>query len=376
MKAKIFIIILFSSVLVMGQTSSHNTNDSDLKSSKDGELAVFTFTPLNGIYPNSNIQFTNLSPDTLLSYVWDFGDGTMIIQDEYIPTFSHYYETWGIFHVSLTVYGNTSYEQATDSVVISVPNVLAAGYMTDDTVCGGNVIFQASLIYTTINQWYFNETPIIDTGLFSGANTGTLTITEPNDSYIGDYYCIGSNDSSSLSTDTVTFVIGEKVEANFSATPQTATWPNSSIGIENVSSQTGNSYFWDFGDENTLLQSSYEPTFSHYYDTCGVFNLILRVENELCSDVDSQYIYILSPNLISDINNKFSLYPNPAKYFFQIEGISNNAEITIFSVDGKQISNQIISNNQKIDVRSFKKGVYIVQLKSNGRNYSLKFTKE
>ena len=372
-KKMILILFLFHSFISFSQNSS---TDNKMSLDKECELASFVVSPHVTIYPNSNIAIENLSCDSLLFYTWDFGDGTIIVQEGYAPTLTHYYRNWGVFYITLTVEGDTSYAQMTDSVIVNVPMPEIIGYTIDDTVCGDNANFYASIAYTVTRQWYFNENPILDTGLFVGTSTNHLEIIDPIDSYIGDYYCIGSNDSGFISTDTVSFIIGEAVSANFSVSPLITEWPNSYIGIENLSDYGMDYYKWNFGDGYSLIQYEYSSVITHFYDTCGILDLRLTVKKNLCSNTDSEIITVFDPNFISDTDEKISIFPNPVKNYFQIKGISNIAEIIIFTIDGKEILRQNITNNQNIDVSTMKNGIYILIIKTDNNNFSLKFTKE
>ena len=55
-----------------------------------------------GIFPDDNIQFTDLSPDDVVTWSWDFGDGTSSTVQN--PT--HVYGKKGVFQVKLTVTDN------------------------------------------------------------------------------------------------------------------------------------------------------------------------------------------------------------------------------------------------------------------------------
>jgi hypothetical protein len=68
-----------------------------------------------------------------------------------------------------------------------------------------------------------------------------------------------------------------------------------------------------------------------------------------------------------------SLFPNPVSDTFEISGIIDNQNYTIYSVLGTKIQTGIVSKNQKIDVQNFYTGVYFIKFE-NGE--TIKFVKK
>jgi hypothetical protein len=82
-----------------------------------------------------------------------------------------------------------------------------------------------------------------------------------------------------------------------------------------------------------------------------------------------------SPSAASEINdsqNKVKVYPNPASDMLRIDsGMNsfNNLNLNIFNLDGKIILTQVISRSkQKIDIKKLDQGLYIYELKNDGRS--------
>jgi len=72
--------------------------------------------------------------------------------------------------------------------------------------------------------------------------------------------------------------------------------------------------------------------------------------------------------------NGFGVFPNPASKSVTLNNIPENAEVTILSVDGKifhKIENANV-NSLTIDVSNFKKGLYLISLKTNTGSISKK----
>ena len=86
-------------------------------------------------------------------------------------------------------------------------------------------------------------------------------------------------------------------------------------------------------------------------------------------------------DLQSPIKNiAVSLFPNPATtdLTISLEGNSSIKEISIYDVNGKLIlQKQINSNNSKIKINQFAKGIYIIEgITDNGERFSRKFVKD
>lgn len=97
--------------------------------------------------------------------------------------------------------------------------------------------------------------------------------------------------------------------------------------------------FWDFG-----TYDSFTP------ENCA----ILSVEDRLLSE-------------------NISIFPNPASEFVTIiDKDQNEGQISIFSLLGKQVFQSSGKLNQKINVSSFNKGVYLLNIISEGKTASKK----
>ena len=64
------------------------------------------------------------------------------------------------------------------------------------------------------------------------------------------------------------------------------------------------------------------------------------------------------------LNQKISIYPNPAKDQIQLKGyISQNAQVIIYNFLGQVEHEESVSSNQTIFVGDLKSGIYILQVK-------------
>lgn len=71
---------------------------------------------------------------------------------------------------------------------------------------------------------------------------------------------------------------------------------------------------------------------------------------------------------------KFSIYPNPVKDILNINGVGKIENVEIYNLVGQKMKSATASS--KIDVSSLSKGVYLINIISNGQKQSIKFIKE
>lgn len=72
-------------------------------------------------------------------------------------------------------------------------------------------------------------------------------------------------------------------------------------------------------------------------------------------------------------SNSFSIYPNPVENNININTTFNIEKITVFDVNGKQITEN--SNSKSLNISSLKQGVYFVKIKSNSSTVIKKVVK-
>lgn len=73
----------------------------------------------------------------------------------------------------------------------------------------------------------------------------------------------------------------------------------------------------------------------------------------------------------------FQFYPNPVKHILTIKNKSAIEDIQIFSVSGQSVlSRKINKTNSEIDLSNLAKGMYILNIKSDGKEKAVKFIKE
>jgi ELWxxDGT repeat protein len=68
---------------------------------------------------------------------------------------------------------------------------------------------------------------------------------------------------------------------------------------------------------------------------------------------------------VEDFESDFSVFPNPSHGIYRIRLVSHgatNANVQVFSADGRSISNAIVSDESVLDLRSSPAGVYVIKI--------------
>ncbi|MFD0777680.1 T9SS type A sorting domain-containing protein [Flavobacterium myungsuense] len=73
---------------------------------------------------------------------------------------------------------------------------------------------------------------------------------------------------------------------------------------------------------------------------------------------------------------KFSIYPNPFSDIVNIIGINGNASFNLFTIDGKLIKKGKLEENNQINLNDLSKGLYLLQLTSDGKAETKKIIKK
>jgi len=81
-------------------------------------------------------------------------------------------------------------------------------------------------------------------------------------------------------------------------------------------------------------------------------------------------------SLTTEINNGFSIYPNPANNFLNINGLKDDANISVYSISGREVI-QYKTNQQspQLNISSLENGIYLIKIVSDNRYHFMKFVK-
>jgi len=278
----------YSTFLILFGTGTREINAEldPLFPTNDPPTAAFTFDPPNpliGSYVQFNASGSSDSDGSIVSYSWNFGDGTTGSG----PVIWHLFSIGGSIPVTLAV---TDDDGASDSVTHAVPvgamNTPPVAAFTTTVATGGWVQFDASAAYDTDGSivsymWSFGD-----------GNTGTGSVVWHQYLSSGPFLAtltVVDDDGASASA-------SETVILAPSNTPPVASFTFTSIGSNWVrfdatasSDADGSivSYGWNFGDGSSGTGS---VTY-HQFPTAGVFLVVLTVtDNGGATATESQVV--------------------------------------------------------------------------------------
>ncbi|MBL7744468.1 MAG: PKD domain-containing protein, partial [Chitinophagaceae bacterium] len=209
--------------------------------------------------PGAIVNFINTSSPSPASSFWDFGDGNTSALIS--PT--HSYTATGIYTVKLII---TDAFGCTDSVIknnyirVDQPD---ASFTVNDSIGSCTpleVQFTNTSTYYTSSQWDF------------GPGEGTSTLINPVHFYSvpGTYRVRLIVTSAGGCTDSafINITVNDTTGSRIDYTPISGCNPLP-VTFNTVTSAIIESYFWDFGDGNTITTTS--PTVPHTYSSFGNF---------------------------------------------------------------------------------------------------------
>lgn len=126
---------------------------------------------------------------------------------------------------------------------------------------------------------------------------------------------------------------------------------------------------FDLGDNGAIYVS--EAT----SDSRGLINIVDEQESStIIFFEDIQKIYFRSVSSIAEMQAEKTafVYPNPAKDYIKTAGGDNSWQnVSIYSLDGKLLLEGKYADDEKIDITSLEKGVYVLKCS----NKTFKFSK-
>lgn len=267
-------------------TSAAGCKDSAINSIsiKKPTLAI-TGTNRGCIPLNATFGTTIVSPDPVVSYAWNFGDGTT----SNLPAPTHVYATQGRYTVTLTITTQGGCTQTATYVVLA-GRPITPDFTVDKTSGCQPTVFNFTNLTQTINglqyQWIFEEN--------SGGN-GTSSVRNP--SYV--FNTIGMHDvtltvTNSGCSQTITkpnYIETFAPIANF-VVASDCNNPGLRTFTDNTNWGTGpvGTYSWDFGDGSPLDNT---PNPTHTYAARGTYTVVLTVSNGTCTSTFSAVVRVV-----------------------------------------------------------------------------------
>lgn len=347
--------IIISSINLVTPQTNFNIN-----------IDVCTGNPTSSFTFSQNahdVTFTNTSTDAT-HYVWYFGDELLpppLSQGDTTTNPTHQYAQYGDYVVTLISYNACGLtDTLRDTISIICPGTMPHAAFTY-TINGLEVSFTNQSVDATGYGWFFGDelfpltptdTSANPTHVYGSYGTYDVTLIATND-------C--GNDTLHLSL-TLTCP-GNIPVASFTYTQTDATFNFTSTSTD------ATSWKWFFGDTDFFPYISGDTTENptHTYLATGTYTVYLIVSNECGSDTISETVNITTLSINNQIIKGLTIYPNPAHDFIMVE-MSNiqDAHMELYNISGKCVLSQnIISQNSKINIAKFENGFYWLKIKTN-----------
>ena len=326
-------------------------------------LAGDSYSPIGGNKTEANLGMSQtwaVKTDSLGNVVWDKTVFTLA-QDQHGMAIStndgcYVMTNWGDGPVG--GYKSQPSWGFWDYWVIKFCITLQAGFTSSTYVCPGSCIDFTNLSFNaTSYQWFF-----------PGASPDTSTATNPTNIC---YAIPGSYDVTLIASDANgkdTLFIGNYVTVY----PQ----PQSQSIIQNGDTLFANAgasaYQWYFN--GNIINGATE----YYYVAIqsGDYNLIATDSNGC--EVEAVINNVLAHTPLAVGYWPMAVYPNPVTSTIDIRGLENNSadEIKIFNVFGEKVFSAVDWKLGTLNCELFPSGLYILELKTNNKEYRLKFMKQ
>src|SRR3989339_205249 len=247
-------------------------------------VASFTRAPISGTIPLT-VQFTDQSSNNPTSWLWSFGDGSNSTSQN--P--SHTYNATGTFNVSLTVSNGAGSDNETwnNCVTVNSSGGVPVVNFTAGPLSGDAPLTVQFMDLSTGNptSWEWNFTD-------GGSST------EQNPTHVYQYpgvYGVYLSISNAYGADAMwrfdyIQVNGEALEANFTADVVSGQVP---LTVQFTDQSSGNPILWSWNFGDSVHSTEQNP--SHTYNTPGIYNVSLWVEDVVLGDelIRPQYITVL-----------------------------------------------------------------------------------
>lgn len=84
----------------------------------------------------------------------------------------------------------------------------------------------------------------------------------------------------------------------------------------------------------------------------------------------------LATNEVATKADQLNVYPNPVKDFLSINNLKSNSNVTVVDMSGKEVINTTLKKDEKLNVSSLEKGVYIVTVGTKDEKKSYRIVKD
>lgn len=171
-----------------------------------------------------------------------------------------------------------------------------------------------------------------------------------------------------------------------SANPNTSLFPNEPVTFTATPTDAGNTptYQWTRNGQNVGGATGAVWGANANYMSDGDEICVVLTSSYSCPDPATAKSNCIKVNIrlsVEDITNSndIDVYPNPVRSVLHIDGIAEDAAISLYDVTGRNIPAQVLitNGNATVDMRSVAAGSYVLRVDSpEGKPYYVKVVKE
>lgn len=260
---------------------------------------------------------------------------------------------------TLYVTNNVSGCMGSDQVIVSVIGgpLSVAVYTDPGTICAGSPVSLLALPSGGSGTYTYNWT----SSPAGFASTVADTMDYP---LVTTTYRVGISDGTDAATDSVTVTVHDLPVVSLGNDAGLCMYETITLDAG-----TAISYIWSTGETTQTI------TVDSTNAIGGVATIWVNVTNEFgCMNTDTIVITFQYCTGINENAGKtsVSVYPNPTNGYtnIRVNGLTGNAELSIFTMEGQSVYNEHISGNNVTghDLSYLPKGVYIVRINNEKTN--------
>ena len=266
-----------------------------------GIVASFSFQGGNEACSPYPVTFSNDAIRSGVTYVWNWGDGSLNDTTTVENTIVHTFENASTsitknFNVVLTAIDeNIGCQAATNEVITIFPTIVTRVEADIPEGCGPlrvNFTNNSSGVGLT-HTWYYRIKGTNDRiGTLSTAFASYELGNKTPDNIVYEVVYEVKNPNNCQTMETFDITVFPEIEASFTVDPQRQILPNKTVNVTNLSTDGNWEYFWDFGDGRGISDDKNPGAYE--YETYGEYLITLTVKNpvEQCESQHSELIVI------------------------------------------------------------------------------------
>jgi len=285
---------------------------------------------------------------------WSVVSGSATIESPSSPSTLVTASAYGVVTFKWTVTEGLCDDE--DEVSITFKEIPVAFAGDDDIVCGNEYTLSAvdpgplTGTWSVVSGSATIESPSSPSTLVTASAFGVVTFKWT----VADGICEDDDEVS------ITFKEIPVADFDFTANNLQVTFTNTS--------QSANSYIWDFGDES---DTSEEVNPVHSYAQAGGYTVTLTASKDGCSDEYSELINVTYVNIVDVLLENITIYPNPTNGKVIIDFLPTSSTLNVKMIEVTDIYGRIIEQHQfvdfaanqfEVDLNGYAANVYILKV--------------